>query len=196
MRYRSQAEAPGTTWGLRALEGRCPRGALPYPYLKTNLRSPSQRETLSPTSGCRRHVQHVCQFKSRDSNNPQQTARPGRAKLPLRTWPDLTGWRLPHTSVYLVAPCRLCNPKLLRSCIWKSRNCSLPVGADAQEAAGAVYAVATGLRPRLPAKSHCLLARGPTCRADPGETQPNFSPILAKTAGVAAVLRFLVGERR
>lgn len=35
---------------------------------------------------------------------------------------------------------------------------------------------------------------GPTCRADPGETQPNFSPILAKTAGVAAVLRFLLAR--
>ena len=106
--YLSQAEALGTTWGLRALEGRCPWGALPSPYLKTNLRSPSQRETLSPTSGCRRHVQHVCQFKSRDPSNPQRTARPGRATLPLPERGQTSWAGVSHTDQFIWWLCAVC----------------------------------------------------------------------------------------
>lgn len=64
-------------------------------------------------------------------------------------------------------------------------------------AAWGADAAAEGLRP-APLPSRVLLLPwwgGGHLRADPGETQPNFSPILAKRAGVAAVLCFPLAER-
>nr|CAI9711179.1 unnamed protein product [Rangifer tarandus platyrhynchus] len=49
--------------------------------------------------------------------------------------------------------------------------------------------------PLPPALSCCLLVGRGHLRGDPGETQPKFSPILAKRAGVAAVLCFPLAER-
>lgn len=49
--------------------------------------------------------------------------------------------------------------------------------------------------PPPPAVSCCLLVGRGHLREDPGETQPKFSPILAKRAGVAAVLCFPLAER-
>ena len=155
-----------------------------------------QRRTLSPVSGCRSHVQHVCQL-SQESPTSSQT-RAGEASAWM--WPDLRGRPLPTQLGFpggwgSVSGTQSCSESAFaRAGTAGPWPALMPRGA-----AWGVDAAAGGLRPARTAPpqavSCCLLGEGRHLRADPGETQPNFSPILAKRAGVAAILCFPLAEK-
>lgn len=105
----------------------------------------------------------------------------------------------PHSSVSPVDGFRQQNPKLFIICVCKSRHSRPLAGADAP--GGGLGSRRCGRRaPTCTPPQPCPAAsldgvEGGHLRADPGETQPNFSPILVKGAGVAAVLCFPLAER-